>query len=95
MNHLPIRIYGSADFRIPSPEERKTLLLTPSDADSVPFKTASGEPTGKPGAQVPFKTVSGEPTGKPGAESITSQPWFVPALVLASAALVTVFLRRS
>jgi hypothetical protein len=78
VNHLPIRIYGSAEFRVPSPEERKTLLLTPSDA-----------------APVPFKTVSGEPTGKPGAESITSQPWFVPALVLASAALVTVFLRRS
>lgn len=78
MNHLPIRIYGSAEFRVPSPEERKTLLLTQSDA-----------------APVPFKAVSGEPTGKPGAESITSQPWFVPALVLASAALVTVVLNRS
>lgn len=46
------------------------------------------------GQKIPLKTVSGEPTGKPGAESITSQPWFVPALVIVSFALVSLFSRE-
>jgi hypothetical protein len=78
VSNLPVRIYGASEFKIPSPEERKTLLLAPGE--------------GKP---IPFKAVSNEPTTRSGAESITSQPWFVPALLLAGAALVTVLSRRS
>jgi len=78
VSNLPVRIYGASDFKIPSPEERKTLLLAPGES--------------KP---VPFKAVSNEPTTQTGAQSITSQPWFVPAMIVAGAALVTAISRRS
>lgn len=78
MSALPLRIYGAADFKVPPPEERKTLLLTPGEDRAIPFKT-----------------VSNEPTSQAGAKSITSEPWFVPALMLAGAVLVTVVSRRS
>ncbi len=78
MNMPSLRIYGTADFKVPAPEERKTLLLTPGES--------------KP---LPFKTVSNEPTSQAGAKSITSEPWFIPALVLAGAVVVTVVSRRS
>jgi hypothetical protein len=78
VNDLPLRIYGASDFRVPPPEERRTLLLAPGDTKAVPFKT-----------------VSNDPTGQTGAESLTSQPWFIPALLLAGVSLVTILSRRS
>lgn len=78
MSALPLRIYGAADFKVPAPEERKTLLLTPGESTPLPFKT-----------------VSNEPTSQAGAKSITSEPWFIPALVLAGVVVATVVSRRS
>lgn len=47
------------------------------------------------GKAIPFKTVANEPTSQAGATSITSEPWFVPALVLAGVVVATVVSRRS
>ena len=77
-HHTPVyRMYGEAEFRIPTAAEKKTLLLTPGEGEQMSLTQITGG------------------TKATGEESITSQPWLVPALVLTGVALVAYLYKRN